>query len=495
MSWTKMNGSKRVLFAVPGIIGLAILFLWAGSSIRPVDAQSKRVANDPPKIVKASEQDSLGGSGTTFQAESGTLGTIPDGGTCPTTGTPREVDFIVSGLSGVVSDVQITTDFVHTWVGDLSVTLVAPNSDQHIIFSRTESSSTNCFGDSSNLGETYGFNDFASGQNWWDAAFNTDDGFNIPGGAYRTTAPGPDDTPPADETVMSAAFAGVTNANGTWKLRITDGSEGDTGSIDAASLTLTTAAASGRPNVDADGDGKTDWSIARDASVMPGVKATEEQPAGPMRYRSLRERVKARSTVSKRSDLGGSAPSPGTGLVWYANFSGDGSNNDAEFGDPVTDFLVPADYDGDGEDDVAVWRPVSEGQPNGNAWLLYLKSSDSTVGSFDFGQTNDDPAIAGDYDGDGTDDPAVLRCPLAVPGQCTFYYRGSAGAGEITYVPWGWGTVETIFAAPGDFDGDGRYDFCVQRTAPGAALTGVSAPGQFVLLRSSDSGVEYINWG
>ncbi|NND73046.1 MAG: VCBS repeat-containing protein, partial [Rhodothermales bacterium] len=62
-------------------------------------------------------------------------------------------------------------------------------------------------------------------------------------------------------------------------------------------------------------------------------------------------------------------------------------------------------------------------------------------------------------------------------------YKGSAGGGEITFFDWGNNTPSTIRPYPGDFDGDGSYDFCIFQD------------GQYILNRSSDSGVEWINWG
>jgi hypothetical protein len=118
----------------------------------------------------------------------------------------------------------------------------------------------------------------------------------------------------------------------------------------------------------------------------------------------------------------------------------------------------------------------------------------STVDVQIFGQDGDDPAVVGDYDGDNKADPAVYRCPdIAAPaGQCFFFFRGSNAnpGGNVTYVPWGFGNDGDFFPNVGDFDGDGKNDFCIQAEHP-------SVPGQglFYLLRSSDSAVEWVSWG
>jgi hypothetical protein len=176
----------------------------------------------------------------------------------------------------------------------------------------------------------------------------------------------------------------------------------------------------------------------------------------------------------------------GENIAWFSASSGSGVPEIIGFGEAATDFLVPNDYDGDGQVDLAVWRPGSPG----NAAFYVLNSQASTISVTPFGQVGDDPAITGDYDGDGRADVATYRCPVASDGQCYFFYRGSAGAGNITYVPWGYGQDGDFFVNPGDFDGDGKYDFCIQRSNPSA-----TSAGQFVLLRSSDLGVEYVNWG
>jgi hypothetical protein len=70
------------------------------------------------------------------------------------------------------------------------------------------------------------------------------------------------------------------------------------------------------------------------------------------------------------------------------------------FGLP-NDRLVPADYDGDGRADIAVWRPS-------NGFWYRINSSDKSFNSIQFGLSADKPT-PGDYDGDGKTDVAVYR--------------------------------------------------------------------------------------
>jgi hypothetical protein len=175
-------------------------------------------------------------------------------------------------------------------------------------------------------------------------------------------------------------------------------------------------------------------------------------------------------------------------LYWYTAINGSNAVSLGQLGDAETDFATPEDFDGDGVDDLAVWTP---GPPD-VANFKILESTTNTVRVELFGQELDDPAVVGDYDGDGKADPATFRCPINVEGQCYFFYRGSLNnpTRGITYQPWGFGVDGDFFPLVGDFDGDRKNDFCLQRSNPSSPSN-----GQFVLLRSSDFLEEYVNWG
>nr|HQU86050.1 hypothetical protein [Pyrinomonadaceae bacterium] len=203
-----------------------------------------------------------------------------------------------------------------------------------------------------------------------------------------------------------------------------------------------------------------------------------------VRERLAKDREIAAKGVTNTENL---APN----IVWYSAVNGSGATSVAALGDAATDFLVPNDYDGDKKTDLAVWRP---GAPFTAAFYI-LQSTNNTLRTDVFGQTGDDPAITGDYDGDGKADTATFRCPAfgAGDGQCFFFYRPSNPAttpAGIWVVPWGFGEDGDFFVNPGDFDGDGKNDFCIQRANPDSPTS-----GQFVLLKSNGLTTEFVNWG
>jgi subtilisin-like proprotein convertase family protein len=437
-------------------------------------------------IVNAAPAASFPGVGT---------GAIPDDATgiCHSTeGTPLNITFNVTGITGSVTNVAVSLAGTHTWMGDLSVTLIAPNSMSHVIFARTGATVASgevpeSYGQGDDLqGGTYNFADSNTSPpsgGWWQEAFSGDANHVMTPGDYRTTASGGDGAiSPAPATSMNAAFAGIVNANGTWTLRITDGCAGDAGNISAATLTIVGGGAfTPDANVDMNGDGKSDFVIIRETTTSFAPETNSALPATPRRNPDLKPKYPSRRSSANLASFVGSP------LYWWVAFNGGaGGYRVEQMGDSATDHPIPEDFDGDGKDDFAVWTPGTQ------AYFQILQSSNNTVRSEAFGQDLDVPEVVGDYDGDNKADPAVFRCPEFTAGQCYYFFRGSKNnpAGNITYFPWGYGLDGDYFPYIGDFDGDGKYDFCLQRELPiGSNL------GQFVLFRSSDLSVEYINWG
>jgi subtilisin-like proprotein convertase family protein len=372
----------------------------------------------------------------TFSANPASLGAIPDspaGGTIcgDATGGTRNVTFAVSGLSGAVQAVQVQMSVTHTWVGDIQATLIAPNGATHLLYSQTGATTPDGCGDNSNLVGPYVFRDGVA-SSWWAAAAAADAATALPSTVYNTSTAG-GEVGGGAATSIDAAFAGVANANGTWTLQFRDLGEGDTGSVGAAEITITTGSGQRAP-VDFTGDNRTDLAVARNGGA--------------------------------------------SGITWYwMSPNGTGFGADV-WGIAATDFLAPSDYDGDGKTDVAVWRPGAPG-------VFYIhRSSNLSVMTTPFGQTGDDPSVVGDYDGDGKADPAVFRHGLNPGPAPAFWYFWKSTTASLGGVQWG---QDGDFPSPGDYDGDGKYDFAVQRQA-------TPTQGVFYILHATGSS-QTIFWG
>ncbi|MCW2640887.1 MAG: hypothetical protein JWP76_3193 [Dactylosporangium sp.] len=109
------------------------------------------------------------------------------------------------------------------------------------------------------------------------------------------------------------------------------------------------------------------------------------------------------------------------------------------------DVPVPADYDGDGQLDIATWSPAT------GVWTIQ-NSSGGTTESFVLGQRGD-VLVPADYDGDGRAEPATFT-----PTTATWHVRGAA---DMVYGRPGDRPV------PADYTGDGRADPAVYRAKSG----------------------------
>jgi hypothetical protein len=111
---------------------------------------------------------------------------------------------------------------------------------------------------------------------------------------------------------------------------------------------------------------------------------------------------------------------------------------------------VPADFDGDGRAELAVFRPSEGKWYIANFWT-------GAITIVNWGVTGDIPVV-GDYNGDGRADYAVYR-----PSNNN-WYRMHSSDHSINVQTWGAaGDVVT----PGDYDGDGRMDIAVFRPSEG----------------------------
>ncbi len=130
---------------------------------------------------------------------------------------------------------------------------------------------------------------------------------------------------------------------------------------------------------------------------------------------------------------------------------------------PRSDQPVPADYDGDGRVDLAVFRPAS-GQ-----WSI--QQSTGGLRLLQLGTTNRDLPIPADYDGDGRVDPAVFRPDTA---QWTIQLS-TGGLRTIQF-----GMAGHDLPIPADYDGDGQVDLALFRPSTAQWIIRYSAGGALV---------------
>lgn len=157
---------------------------------------------------------------------------------------------------------------------------------------------------------------------------------------------------------------------------------------------------------------------------------------------------------------------PATGDWWISNSEGVSGQN---FG-TATDKVVPGDYDGDGRTDAAVFR-----NDGGLGTWQIKRSSDSGVTTKQWGLATDTP-VRGDFDGDGRSDLAIYR---ASTGEWAVQNSSNGG---ILIVRFGLPEDKPM---PIDIDGDGRDDIAVFRPSE----------GNWYWLRSSDNGFGGAHWG
>ena len=326
----------------------------------------------------------------------------------------------VSGLTGTVSKVTVTFALTTTFPDDADILLVGPTGAKSLVMSDAGGS-----GDITNVSFT--FDQSAA------AAIPDGPTTPLPSGTYQpsnytglsTPEPGGQDNFPMAGGLMSypASFNvfNGTNPNGTWNLYVVDDQVIDTFSLPSGwSIEITTGAPPAQHVVDFNGDGRTDFAVVRNTGGGPSGQIT-----------------------------------------WFINLNNSATTYASEWG-LSGDFFVPVDYDGDSKTDIAIWRA---GAPTVAAFYI-LQSQTNTVRIVPFGQSGDDPSVVDDYDGDGKADPAVYRSGANAGDPSTWYYLASNNnpSNSVTYVRWG---QNGDFPGPGDYDGDGKADFVIQRNNGG----------------------------
>jgi hypothetical protein len=435
-------------------------------------------------------------NGQTTFTNSAPIAIADSDGTTSGIGNPYPSRITVSGLSGTVTDVNVRINgLTHTFPDDVGLMLVGPGATRFMVVQ------SDVGGGTDTAAVVYTLDD--------QAAAGIPNAGPLTAGTYKPSSVGDDELfplsgatpPPADcqpagecpqaapagAAVMNTVFGGI-NPNGEWRLYAVDCCALDEGTIvNGWSVIITTSGSAVPTDAPADfnGDGKTDYVVARATNTPFAPEFANGQDGGTL-FRN------ADGTPKELKDSGGTNSLVEFPIYWYVSINGAATTQGAQWGrindvatTPATnDIPVTEDGDGDGKDDYIVWRPSATPAQS----RFFFLQSNGTVRNELFGEPGDDPTVIGDYDGDGKADAAVFR-----PSNATWYYRGTLNnpAGNITFVKWGTpgaGAAQVNFPAPGDYDGDGKNDFCVQQPI------GATTNGQFVLLKAA-GGVEWVPWG
>lgn len=153
---------------------------------------------------------------------------------------------------------------------------------------------------------------------------------------------------------------------------------------------------------------------------------------------------------------------------WYVLQSSNNIFRGIQWGQANNDTPVPADYDGDSKADFAVWRTGTEVSSPATFYVLY-----SATGAFaaqQFGTTGTDKPLPADYDGDGKADYAVYREAGGV------WYILQSSNSQLRAQQFGLGNFQDL-PEPRDYDGDRKTDLGVFRKSNGTWYLLKSAEG------------------
>lgn len=366
-------------------------------------------------------------------------GAIPDGNN-----TVRTVLFTVSGIAAPVQRVRVSMTLTHSWMGDVSATLISPNGrNRLVLFSRTGVKPGSTFGNASDFIGIYKFADSGS-PDWWPVAA----GAVMTPGEYRPVTGGVILSKVGGcPTYLDAVFSGLApvDSNGVWQLQITDSVIGDTGTVTAATLELNDSVALFKSSFET-GEPLRGLDSQRGSFAPACTRATSDFDGN-----GLADFVLARVE----------APN----IRWYVRpnlATSEGVETSFLHGLSATDILFDMDIDGDGISDAVVWRAGAPGH------FFVRRSSQPSAPPLDIalGATGDDPIESGDYNGDGLDDLAVFNAPPfgAPDGPMNLSIRDTA-TGVVRTIFLGNGVAGDVFVSGGlDHTGDGIADVAVQAT-------------------------------
>lgn len=217
-----------------------------------------------------------------------------------------------------------------------------------------------------------------------------------------------------------------------------------------------------RTRADFDGDGKTDFSIYRPDQGIWWVYGSTEGMAGYQWGNSTDILTPGNFTDDPVTDIGLFRPSAIDGVADFYFLDPISLSGSARYWGIPGDIPLIGDYDGNGIDDVGLYR-------GGYFHINYSEPNAAEV-SYQFGSPTDKPLV-GDFNGDGKADLALFRGGI-------WYYASAQGDpnSSFTAVPFG---LPTDIPVPADYDGDGTDDIAIFRESTGEWFIYYSQTSQY----------------